>query len=103
MVKAKCDGKWSENGFRAEKTVNKVKRTASISMCWIFLVVVALMLDCQFWMIKVLFSQEIGEYRIFCFLYFALLNSRVACKRNIVSDKKTTDFAILCQNTELYY
>ena len=28
------------------------------------------MLDCQFQMIKVLFSQEIGEYRIFAFCIF---------------------------------
>ena len=53
------------------------------------------MLDCLFRMIKVLFSQEIGEYRIFRRLEstgillsvfftrtFALLNHEVACKRN---------------------
>ena len=71
MGKAKCTGKWSENGFRAEMTMNQVKRTASISMCQNFFEAVAWMLDCQFQMIKVLFSQEIGEYRIsaFCILY----------------------------------
>ena len=51
--------------------MNQVNRIASISMCRNFLEVVAWMLDCQFRMIKVLFSQEIGDYRIsaFCILY----------------------------------
>ena len=44
-VKAKCPGKWSEDGFLAEMTMNQDKRTASIGMCQIFLMVVALMLD----------------------------------------------------------
>ena len=33
MGKAKCAGKWSENGFWVKTTMNQVKRTAKISMC----------------------------------------------------------------------
>ena len=95
MVKAKCAGKWSENGFQAEKTMNQVKRTASLGMCLIFLMVVALMLDCQCRM-KVLFSQEIGEYMIsaFCILYTDI------CFTKPQSLGQENIRTILCQNTD---
>ena len=58
--------------------MNQVKRTASIGICRNFLMVVASMLDCQFRMIKVLFSQVIGEYMIsaFCILYMNICFTR---------------------------
>ena len=58
-------------GPKRRSTMNQVKQTASISMGRNFLMVVAWMLDCQFRMIEVLFSQEIGEYRVsaFCIFY----------------------------------